>query len=624
MCSEKIYAIMLLLVIVFSCSPYQKMQKIRSGEVEMILSVPEEEPLDDEDEPEVKIDSIRSSLTDEPLIMNAIRDAETGEMVATDVIGASKVTARFRNVAERAGYVSIGFDVTVPAAMADSDWQLKIHPQMRIMEDTVALEPLFITGEGYRYSQLRGYERYQAFLSSIIKDSLDFIRIGQLEIFLQRHFPETYAMKCDSSIISEPMAENFFGVTQRDALVHYTRHLKWKRNEWRKGRIGKMYDRYVKDPILTEGVRLDTVIKGLDGDFVYRYTHTFRSVPKLKKVMVSLDGSLYERGECIHHFPFPEDLTFYISSLSSLVDDTPRYRIMVVERSVRDNTKAFIDFSQGSSHIDTTLGDNATELRRVMRCIEDVVSRKELVLDSLVIVASCSPEGSYSSNRKLSAARSEAVRRYIGDYVPAEWRDILKASELPENWEQMALLVANDTVLKKSERRLICDMIQNMEDPDKVERSLSRMSEYRYLREKIYPMLRSVRFDFHLHRMGMLKDTVHTTELDTMYMNGIMAMKDLDYKKAVTCLRSYDDYNAALACMSADYNHSALDILSRQDDREARVCYLKALVLSRLEQYDEAVKYFELCLAYDPHMEFRANLDPEMAVLVKRRRETHF
>jgi hypothetical protein len=332
--------------------------------------------------------------------------------------------------------------------------------------------------------------------------------------------------------------------------------------------------------------------------------------------MVSLDGSLYERGECIHRFPFPEDLTFYISSLSSLVDDTPRYRIMVVERSVRDNTKAFIDFSQGSSHIDTTLGDNATELRRVMRCIEDVVSRKELVLDSLVIVASCSPEGSYSSNRKLSAARSEAVRRYIGDYVPAEWRDILKASELPENWFQLETLVRNDTLIDDASSRKLLKIIGDRDDPDLAERRLSMTAEYRYLRERLYPQLRSVRFDFFMHRTGMQKDTVHTTELDTVYMAGVKAMKELDYKKAVTILRPYDDYNAALAFMSADYNHSALDVLGRLDDTDPKVCYLKAMVLSRLGQHEEAMKYYRLCLAYDPYMRHRANLDPEMHLLV--------
>ena len=100
------------------------MQKIRSGEVEVGLSVPGDEVKDEPEDKEVQIDSIRGTLSDGPIIMNAIRDSETGEMVATDVITASKVVARFRNVAERAGYVSIGFDVTVPAARSDSEWQL--------------------------------------------------------------------------------------------------------------------------------------------------------------------------------------------------------------------------------------------------------------------------------------------------------------------------------------------------------------------------------------------------------------------------------------------------------------------------------------------------------------------
>ena len=53
------------------------------------------------------------------------------------------------------------------------------------------------------------------------------------------------------------------------------------------------------------------------------------------------------------------------------------------------------------------------------------------------------------------------------------------------------------------------------------------------------------------------------------------------------------------------------------DDSDPRVCYLKAMVLSRLEQHEEAMKYFELSLMYDPYLEYRANLDPEMSRLVK-------
>ena len=141
------------------------------------------------------------------------------------------------------------------------------------------------------------------------------------------------------------------------------------------------------------------------------------------------------------------------------------------------------------------------------------------------------------------------------------------------------------------------------------------------MRERIYPKLRTVGFDFYLHRIDMVQDTVWTTELDTVYMDGLRALKELDYKKAVTLLRPYDDYNSALAFVCAGYNHSAMDVLDRLDEMDPRVNYMKALVLSRLEQHRQAGRYFELALIADPSLEFRANLDPEMSELVKLRQE---
>ena len=619
MCSEARAGLVLLtvLMLLFSCTSYRKVQKIRSGEIGMGLSVADEKPLEECGEP--VIDSIRGSLNEGPLIMNAIRDDVTGEMIATDVISASRVVARFRNVAERAGYVSIGFDVIVPEEMYDSKWQLRIRPYMTAKGVRTPLEAVYVTGQKYRAAQMRGYERYRKFISSIITDTTEFIRIGQLEIFLERHFPETFAMKNDSTLVSEPMAENLFGVTQSEALRHYTDQMRQRYNENRKARSGRMFKKFVKDPLIKEGIRLDTVMRSNEGEFIYRYVHTFRSQSGLKKVMISLEGGLFEEGESVSSVSFPEDITFYISSLASLADERPKYRIVVLERRVFDNTKALIDFAAGSSVVDSTLGDNSSELARVRRCIDDVYARSEFELDSLVIVASCSPEGSYDANSRLSNARSEAVKEYISSFVSESWRDSLKVSRLPENWEQLVRLVRNDTVLTDDSKTEILALAEMADvSPDKAEKAISRLPQYRYLRERIYPKLRSVRFDFHLHRVGMEKDTVHTSELDTLYMAGIRALKELDYKKAVAILRPYDDYNAALAFMSADYNHSALDVLNRLDDTDPKVCYLKAMVLSRLEMLDEALKYFSLSLAYEPTLQYRANLDPEMFRVVNK------
>ena len=159
-------------------------------------------------------------------------------------------------------------------------------------------------------------------------------------------------------------------------------------------------------------------------------------------------------------------------------------------------------------------------------------------------------------------------------------------------------------------------MTDDLRRPDEVESKLSALPEYRYMREKIYPKLRSVSFDFYLHRAGMVKDTVHTAEVDTVYMAGVQALRNLDYKRAVEHLRPYADYNSALAYMSAEYNHSALDVLQKLDDTDPKVCYLMAMVLSRLEQRDMAEAYFRRALMYDPYLRHRANLDPEMSGFV--------
>lgn len=614
MCFRLRFVLIFVLLAVSACTSYVKVRQMRSGQLKMGLSVREDSEY--VDEPDVVVDTVAAQESQGPIFMNAIRDSETGEMVATDVISASRVVARFRNVPERGGYVTIGFDIMVPGRMMESRWQLKIHPQMRLGQDTVRLEPVYITGKDYRKAQLRGYQRYQAFLASIITDTTDLVRMRLLEIFIERNFPDTYRMKNDSSVVPEPLAQSLFGVTQADALRHYTRHWRAERNESKKRNKGDMFRRFVRDSIVHEGLRLDTVMTG-SGDFIYQYNHTFKSRPLLKKVGVSLNGDLYEDGRRILTLAYPDDLTFYISSLSSLADDSPRYKMIVLERQVFDHTKALIDFESGSAVVDTLRGDNASELSRVLRCVGQVGSRGDLELDSLVIAASCSPEGAFEYNRRLSQSRSAAVVSMLGRHLDDSLRMKMRASCVPENWEQLRLLVRNDSSLNRSVRRQLMDIMSDLSRPDDVEGKMSRMKEYRYLREHIYPQLRSVTFEFFMHRRGMVKDTVHTTVPDTVYMSGLRAMRQMDYKRAVEILRPYGDYNAALAYVSSGYNHSALQVLEGLDSSDPRVCYLMSMVLSRLGRDAEALGWFEKALVMVPAMEFRANLDPEMSELVK-------
>ena len=259
------------------------------------------------------------------LLMKAVKDEETGEMVATEVIEAAKVTARFRNVAERHGKVDLAFQIMVPPSMMDTKWQLRFYPDMFVMGDSLRLEPVIITGGGYRKAQLRGYELYDKFLAKIVKDTTVFIDIEQLEIFLQRNIPQLYAFKSDSSYVDESRFNTVYGVSQRQAVEHYTNKVARRINERRKNKREAMYAKYVKVPIVTEGIRLDSVVVNTDGDFVYYYVQTINTRPKLRKVDVKLSGEIFESDKRIYTIPVTEPLTFYISSISAFVDNTEKY-----------------------------------------------------------------------------------------------------------------------------------------------------------------------------------------------------------------------------------------------------------------------------------------------------------
>ncbi len=608
------FVLFLVLFFALSCSTAVKGRKMFDSGIVADIAIPS---LSEEEEtPQSPTPSDLSAEAEreegEPIIMNAIRDSETGEMVATDIISESKVVARFNHVSERLGSVSISFDVIVPSSLMESDWQLRFCPVMRIAGEDRALETLNITGSKYRERQLRGYQRYREFLASIVTDTTDLVMMRQLEVFLSRYYPETYAMKCDSSIVPAPSAENLFGVSQRQALEHYSHTLRRYVNDWKKRNREKMFHRYVPSPMDSDNLRLDTVIVAGSGDLIYRYTQSFRSQPRLKKVTVGVSGSLHRFGEYICDFPAPDSLEFYISSLSTLADTSPHYKMIVRERVVRDNTLALIDFRVGKAAVDTLLGNNPGELERIRRCIGDVFDREELELDSLVVCATCSPEGSWAANAKLSRARSAAMKDYLLPLFEYGADSLLRTSCLPEDWGRLSRMVASDSLLSEDAKLFYAERVAPVSDQDRREAVLRRSPDYRYIREKLYPRLRTVSFDFHLHRRGMVKDTVHTTELDTLYARGVERLRELDYPEAVRILRPYRDYNTALAFASAGYDHSAWDVLEFLPSASARVCYLKALVLSRLGRWGEARREFAAALEMEPSLRYRANLDPEM------------
>ncbi|MBR5431554.1 MAG: hypothetical protein IK119_04145 [Bacteroidales bacterium] len=319
-----ILVILLIIVLTQSCAGPSKIQTVQEQELRAsigLVEVPIKEIAgqagNDEKELTFKDDQGKTMT-----LMKAEAD-ENGEMVARDRIVASVVTARFRNVAERGGKVNIIFEIRVPKEMQDELWQLRFYPTLQTPGqaggDVRKLEPIYVTGAKYRESQLKGYERYNRFLDSIIRDSTRFIDLKKLEVFIQRNIPDLYAFKKDSTIVSEAKFASAYGVTEQDAIDHYTRKISKRRNARRAARSEAMYRRYVPVPIVQEGIRLDTVVLG-DKDLLYTYVETIPARQGMKKASVKVAGEIYELDKVIYKIPASDSLTYYISSLTAFVD----------------------------------------------------------------------------------------------------------------------------------------------------------------------------------------------------------------------------------------------------------------------------------------------------------------
>ena len=457
-------------------------------------------------------------------------------------------------------------------------------------------------------------------------------------MFLRRNLPDIYRYKTDSTAVSDEEFRSHYGITERQALAHYTNQLVVRRNRRKVERKDDMFRKWVKVPIVTEGLRLDTVIVSPDGDILYDYVQSIHVRPSLRKATVLLSGDIFEEDRRIYRVPRTEPLTFYISSISGLSDDAVRYKTVVTERRVQANTACYIDFEQGRAEIRRETGHNREEMARIEGNLRSLLQNKDFDLDSIVVTASCSPEGSYDHNRKLSMRRSESVSDYFEGFLrhyrdsvrrsgfhiglddtyreetPAEIR--LLSRNNPENWTMLDVLVRDDGMLSAKEKEEYA-RTASVREPDLREQRLQKLPSYRHIRESLYPRLRTVRFDFHLHRKGLQKDTVQTTVVDSVYMRGLQAIRDREYEQAVTLLRPYKDYNTAVAFCALDYNASALEVLEPME-RTDKVLYLLAILYSRRGDDRRAVESYLRACRLNPSFVHRGNLDPEIAGLIRR------
>ena len=374
------------------------------------------------------------------------------------------------------------------------------------------------------------------------------------------------------------------------------------------------FNRFVKFPY-PEDVRLDSLVEGRS-TVTYYYSQAVKTDETSKKMLVTLQGQVLAVDDSAYRLPPSDTLSYVVSSMLSFVDTVPRYRIKVIDKFVTVEDRNYIQFFVGDTRVVDTLGDNRRQLDKITGLMRQIVEQQEFYVDTITLTAASSPEGAYAFNDRLSQGRAAALKRYLVRRYGRSIDTMLTVRWVAEDWAELTNRIRTDREIVN--RDAILELIAAEKNPDRREQAIRLRfpKEYAYIRSVIYPQLRAVNFRYSLRRKGMVKDTIHTTELDTAYARGVELLQKRKYAKALYILNDYNDRNTVVAHLSLDHNERAMELLATMP-KDAVTEYLRAIACSRLGRKAEGREHFLEACRLDGRMEYRGNLDPEIAELLK-------
>lgn len=375
----------------------------------------------------------------------------------------------------------------------------------------------------------------------------------------------------------------------------------------------RAFERFVKHPY-PQGVRLDSIVEGAH-DLSYYYSQEVPTRSEGKTMLLTLHGAVVALDGSRYDLPPLDTLRYHISSMLSFADTTTRYMTKIIEKYAVVNDRNYLSFRVNDTRIIDTLGDNAAQLDRIESLMEELVEQREFHVDSIVLTASASPEGGYAQNERLARGRAAALKQRLGRRFGQQVDTLLCVRWVAEDWDELARLIAADGTI--AERDAILSLFRTIGNLDRREAELRRRfpKQYRDIRERLYPLLRAVNFKYDLRRVGMVKDTIHTTVPDTLYARGVELLNEREYNGALRILRPYEDRNTAVAMLSLGHDEQAYEVLCRLKE-EATVEYLKAVACARMGRVEEGKAAFRRACELQPNFEYRGNLDPEIRELI--------
>lgn len=430
-----------------------------------------------------------------------------------------------------------------------------------------------------------------------------------------------------------------------DLVKKFYNTQKIARNEARKAMKDEKYHDIVRFPFNPDA-ELDTVIYAAD-QVKFLYSQKVPADENSARMKVYVVGNVLSGNGSKYPLSKSDTLTYLVSSMTKFIDKTPRYVRKIIARDAEANTSVNFYFPRNGFNLDETIAVNRKGVKKVKDLTLALMTDPVYKIDSLTLFASSSPEGSWRVNGEIAQKRAKSIRDVLvreftvlydslsvgvnvemdeaGNLIHREVKDeipdlpnLMKIRTIPEDWNKLRSLIVSDADFK-GHKDAILRIIDREQEPDRREWLIKSQykSEYAYMLEKLYPIIRAVDFRFSLSRRGMKQDTIYTNEPDTTYARAVEYLEKRKYAQALEMLRPYDDVNTAIAYMSLGYDKAALRIFEKSP-QTADNKYMQAILQARLGNEEKAVRLLLTAAEMDGQMKFRANLDPELSELVKK------
>lgn len=413
----------------------------------------------------------------EHIVTEATKDSVTGEYITQMELSEITVVAKSKQVAERNGKINLDFIVTVPGELISNKWQVQLTPVAYKSADTLYLDRIFLSGADFAKMQRKGYMRYQAFMNSIIPDSLYLQKLFDEKGYRKAlaELEEEYFQAWKHEVISKErwidwsdkanarfalfnyrMERNKQAIAGYNSILEYLPAYRLRRemdgkyipSKWKifaegnykirtrnitpedSASITRRFTDYAKmaenrkrkeqaGEMYEKYVRFPYEAVRLDtvikeGDnFVYYYKQELPATENTKKIDLTLDGQILSKDETKTQLPPSDTITYFISSMVQFLDRSPRYKKKIITRKDEVNLRAYVTYKSGATEFSEDIGDNRAEIDKVFETIHGINYTGEFLIDSIRMTATSSPEGSADMNLFLSKGRALALKKYL-------------------------------------------------------------------------------------------------------------------------------------------------------------------------------------------------------------------